>query len=86
MCLVLAVCVPVSCQDKMEKIHADFRMIYIRMVGELTFKTRINLYKILESLEYSQHICGYLLAVFEHVGQPRRELIINSVVTFYVTR
>lgn len=73
-------------QDQMASIHVDYRMMYIKMVGELTYATRINLYKLLASLEYTRHICGYLLDLFAHVGTHRRERVINTAITFYVTR
>lgn len=70
----------------MEKIHQDSRMKYIRMVGELTYASRINLYKILGSLEWSAYYCAYILQVFDHVGKERRPLLINTLITLYVTR
>jgi hypothetical protein len=70
----------------MEKIHEDYRIKYIRMIGELTYATRLNLYKILGSLDWTPFICGYMLEVIDRVGVSRRERLINTIVTFYVTR
>ena len=70
----------------MERIHEDYRIKYIRMVGELSYATRLNLYKILASLGWSRHVCGYMQELFALVGNDRRERLINTIVTLYHTR
>ena len=70
----------------MEKIHESSRIKYIRMVGELTYATRINLYKVLGSLDWSDFYCAFMLELFDHVGKERRELLIHTTVTLYGNR
>jgi len=70
----------------MELIHESCRMKYIRMVGGLTYATRINLYKTLASLDWSEFYCAFMLTLFDHVGLERRELLVNTVITLYSNR
>lgn len=73
-------------ENCIEKIHQDFKYRYIRIVPELKYTTRINMYKVLSSLHWTKDSCALLLELLDGVGPERRDVLINSIITFYPDR